>query len=169
MYFPDRADREGFLLTNKEIQELLSLLQSTNVTVFELEQDGVRIKIQKSALSSGEVLRFQTPRPVSGEVLEPGSAPPSVHPPTPSKANVRTITAPIVGTFYRSPSPEAGPYVEIGSTVQKGQILCIIEAMKLMNEIESEFDGTVKAIYMENGQSVEYGMPLIEIEISSEA
>ena len=156
-------------MTNEEIKALLNLLQSTNVTLFELEQEGVRIKIQKSPLSGGEVLRLPAARPSTGELSETGFAVLSPQTPPAPKANTRTITAPIVGTFYRSPSPEAATYVEIGSTVQKGQILCIIEAMKLMNEIESEFDGTVKAILMENGQSVEYGMPLIEIEIGPEA
>jgi acetyl-CoA carboxylase biotin carboxyl carrier protein len=155
-------------VTNEEIRALLNLLQSTNVTLFELEQEGVRIKIQKSPLSVGDTLRLPSIRSMGGEVPDSATNVPLQSAPTP-RANTRTITAPIVGTFYRSPSPEAAAYVEIGSVVQKGQILCIIEAMKLMNEIESEFDGTVKAIFMENGQSVEYGMPLIEIEIGPEA
>jgi acetyl-CoA carboxylase biotin carboxyl carrier protein len=155
-------------LTNEEIKALLALLQSTNVTLFELEQEGVRIKIQKSPLPAGEVFRLPASRPSAGELLDQASAEQSSQSVPPAKTNTRTITAPIVGTFYRSPSPEAAPYVEVGSVVQKGQILCIIEAMKLMNEIESEFEGTVKAILMENGQSVEYGMPLIEIEIGPE-
>ena len=81
---------------------------------------------------------------------------------------VRIITSPIVGTFYRSSSPDAAPYVEIGTVVTKGQILCIIEAMKLMNEIESEVEGTVRAFLVENGQPVEYGTPLIEIDTKAE-
>ena len=156
-------------MTNEEIKALLALLQSTNVTLFELEQEGVRIKIQKSPLSGGDAFRLPVTRPSTGELLEQGAAEQSSQNVPAQKTNTRTITAPIVGTFYRSPSPEAAAYVEVGSVVQKGQILCIIEAMKLMNEIESEFDGTVKAIVMENGQSVEYGMPLIEIEIGPEA
>ncbi|KGA93034.1 acetyl-CoA carboxylase biotin carboxyl carrier protein [Leptospirillum ferriphilum] len=156
-------------MTNEEIKALLALLQSTNVTLFELEQEGVRIKIQKSPLlPAGEVFRLPAARPSTGELLDQASAEQFSQSAPPTKTNTRTITAPIVGTFYRSPSPEAAPYVEVGSVVQKGQILCIIEAMKLMNEIESEFEGTVKAVLMENGQSVEYGMPLIEIEIGPE-
>ncbi|HWP35744.1 MAG TPA: acetyl-CoA carboxylase biotin carboxyl carrier protein, partial [Thermodesulfobacteriota bacterium] len=76
----------------------------------------------------------------------------------------RTVTSPIVGTFYRAASPDAPPYVEVGSVVKKGQVLCIIEAMKLMNEIEAEFDGRVVAILVENGQPVEFGEPLFHIE-----
>ncbi|MHB1285649.1 MAG: acetyl-CoA carboxylase biotin carboxyl carrier protein [Leptospirales bacterium] len=156
-------------MTNSEIQELLALLQSTNVTVFELEQEGTRIKIQKSPLLISEGLRtapYQQHR-----VGDFHSGLPSERTPAPEATVTthRTITAPIVGTFYRSASPESAPYVEIGSPVQKGQILCIIEAMKLMNEIESEFDGVVRAIFLENGQSVEFGMPLIEIEPTVES
>jgi len=74
------------------------------------------------------------------------------------------VTAPVVGTFYRSPAPDADSYVEVGSLVKKGQVLCVIEAMKLMNEIESECDGRISAILVENAQPVEYGQPLFLME-----
>lgn len=155
-------------MNNEEIREILALLQGTNITVFELERDGVRIKIQKSPLLVGEGTRL----PPAGLAPHEGMAriytTPSPAERTPA-ANVRVITAPIVGTFFRAPSPDTSPYVDVGAPVQKGQILCIIEAMKLMNEIESEFDGTVRAILLENGQAVEFGTPLIEIELSPEA
>jgi acetyl-CoA carboxylase biotin carboxyl carrier protein len=83
---------------------------------------------------------------------------------TEEETRLITITSPIVGTFYRAPSPEAAPFVEIGSRVKKGQVLCIVEAMKLMNEIESEIDGTIIKALVENGQPVEYGEPLFLIE-----
>jgi acetyl-CoA carboxylase biotin carboxyl carrier protein len=155
-------------MNNEEIREILALLQGTNITVFELERDGVRIKIQKSPLLVGEGIRL----PPAGMAPQEGMAriytTPSPAERTPA-ANTRVITAPIVGTFFRAPSPDTSPYVDVGAPVQKGQILCIIEAMKLMNEIESEFDGTVRAILLENGQAVEFGTPLIEIELSPEA
>lgn len=156
-------------MTNSEIQELLALLQGTNVTIFELEQEGTRIKIQKSPLAVSESFRAFPSQ--QHRVEGTSQVYPADHPPVSGnqKTSLRTITAPIVGTFYRSASPESAPYVEVGAPVQKGQILCIIEAMKLMNEIESEFDGTVRSIFLENGQSVEFGMPLIEIELSSES
>ena len=156
-------------MTNSEIQELLALLQNTNVTVFELEQEGTRIKIQKSPLAVSDAFRIlpsQQNRIEGVNVGTPSDRTTVSGSPNPSH---RIITAPIVGTFYRSASPESAPYVEIGAPVQKGQILCIIEAMKLMNEIESEFDGIVRAIFLENGQSVEFGMPLIEIELTAES
>jgi acetyl-CoA carboxylase biotin carboxyl carrier protein len=83
---------------------------------------------------------------------------------TEEETRVITVTSPIVGTFFRAPSPEADPFVETGSKVKKGQVLCIVEAMKLMNEIESEVDGVVIKILVDNGQPVEYGEPLFLIE-----
>ena len=80
------------------------------------------------------------------------------------RSHLVTVTSPIVGTFYSAPSPDAGPFVEVGSMVKAGQVLCVIEAMKLMNEIESEVEGTVVRILVENGRSVEYGEPLFLIE-----
>ena len=79
------------------------------------------------------------------------------------KKSGNVIKSPLVGTFYAAPSPEAEPYVKVGDTVKKGQVLGLIEAMKLMNEIESDFDGTVAEVYVKNGESVEYGMPLFRI------
>ncbi|MHB1605557.1 MAG: acetyl-CoA carboxylase biotin carboxyl carrier protein [Leptospirales bacterium] len=156
-------------MTNAEIQELLALLQASNVTNFELEQDGTRIKIQKSPLSISEGFRSFPSQQHRVEGISQGATTDQAPVSGNQKTNLRTITAPIVGTFYRSASPESAPYVEIGAPVLKGQILCIIEAMKLMNEIESEFDGTVRSIFLENGQSVEFGMPLIEIELNPES
>jgi len=153
-------------MTNPEISELLALLQGTNITVFELEREGVRIRIEKPAYSASAGMKLIPREPLSEYQLSEGFKQPAT--PHSDKESSRNVTSPIVGTFYRSPSPESGPYVEIGSVVRKGQILCIIEAMKLMNEIESEFDGIVKAILVEDGRAVEFGTPLIEIAITPE-
>ena len=80
--------------------------------------------------------------------------------------NIKVMTSPMVGTFYRAASPEAQPFVEVGTTIKSGQALCIIEAMKLMNEVESEFSGKIVSILVENGQPVEYGEPLFHVEVS---
>jgi acetyl-CoA carboxylase biotin carboxyl carrier protein len=96
--------------------------------------------------------------PAAGGAESPAAAP------TPAEPAGHTLKSPMVGTFYRSPSPGAPSFVEVGQTVSKGQTLCIIEAMKLLNEIESDAAGTVKAILVENGQPVEYGQPLFLIE-----
>ncbi len=153
-------------MTNPEISELLALLQGTNITVFELEREGLRIRIEKPAYTTTAGIKLLTRESSSEHHLSEGLK----HPATPQsdKESSRNVTSPIVGTFYRSPSPEAGPYVEIGSVVRKGQVICIIEAMKLMNEIESEFDGIVKTILVEDGRAVEFGTPLIEIAITPE-
>jgi len=94
------------------------------------------------------------------------SVPETKTPAAEKKSNQEMVTSPFVGTFYRSPSPDADPYVTVGQVVKKGEILCIIEAMKLMNEIESDFDGKVVAIYPENGQPVEFGEKLFLIEVT---
>jgi acetyl-CoA carboxylase biotin carboxyl carrier protein len=84
---------------------------------------------------------------------------------SPTPSNQKQVTSPFVGTFYRAPSPEAGPYVKEGQSVKKGDTLCIVEAMKLMNEIESDFSGKIVSILVENGQPVEFGEPLFVIEV----
>lgn len=146
----------------KELKELIDLVQGSQVVELELEKSGVRVRIKKAL-----------PAPPSAPVPSPGqtssASQAAVHPdshaqrPSLDQPGMVTIKAPVVGTFYRSPSPEASAYVEVGSEVKKGDILCIIEAMKLMNEIESECDGKVSVILVENGQSVEYGQPLFLI------
>ncbi|EQD72746.1 Acetyl-CoA biotin carboxyl carrier [mine drainage metagenome] len=141
-------------------------MQGTNITVFELEREGLRIRIEKPAYSTSAGMKLIARDPLLEHPSTAGFSQSETLPA--NKESSRNVPSPIVGTFYRSPSPEAGPYVEIGSVVRKGQILCIIEAMKLMNEIESEFDGVVKAILVEDGRAVEFGTPLIEIAITPE-
>jgi acetyl-CoA carboxylase biotin carboxyl carrier protein len=140
-----------------EIRHILDLLKETDITEFQIERDGVKLKIKREKFFAPlEVSRPSQVPPVS-ETKEAEEAPPE-------ETNLVTITSPIVGVFYRSPSPDAPHFVEEGSTVKKGQVLCIVEAMKLMNEIESDVDGIVRKILVENGQPVEYGEPLFLIE-----
>ncbi len=153
-------------MTNEDIKEILGLVREHNLLSFEFERDGARIKIARSPLAAGTLRISQ-----EGEEAPPSLAGPATPPsslPAARSEKIRVISSPIVGTFYRSSSPDAAPYVEVGSPVAKGQILCIIEAMKLMNEIESEIDGTVRAFLVDNGQPVEYGTPLIEIDLKAE-
>ena len=147
----------------KELKELIELIQQSEIAELELEKSGVRVRIKKE--------RSSLPRPpILEEIPSVSSAPQeALQPPTtPAQAAVPagwlTLTAPVVGTFYRSPAPDADPYAEVGSVVKKGQIICVIEAMKLMNEIESEWDGKIVEILVENAQPVEYGEPLFRIE-----
>jgi acetyl-CoA carboxylase biotin carboxyl carrier protein len=147
----------------KELKELIDLLKDTEVTELEIEKAGVKVRIKKgrtisaglSDQADGSAVTAIEKTPVP-ELTEAGEKP--------ADKGVTTVTSPIVGTFYRSSSPEAPSYVDIGDVVKKGQVLCIIEAMKLMNEIESEVDGKVIEILLENAQPVEYGEPLFRIE-----
>ena len=146
----------------KQIQDLIDLLKRNHLTELEIERAGVRIRVRHE-------IGVKT---VSAAVSEPGqtSLPAVAHHAVPASDLVEdaagqiTITSPIVGTFYRSPSPDADPYVEEGDYVKKGQVLCIVEAMKLMNEIESEVDGRVTKILVESTKPVEYGQALFLID-----
>ncbi|MDA8088251.1 MAG: acetyl-CoA carboxylase biotin carboxyl carrier protein [Nitrospiraceae bacterium] len=137
----------------EDIKALLELLKDTDVTEIQVEKEGSKVKIRRG--------RFYTSVEFPAEA--PG-APPQIKHEEAEKDRLITITAPLVGTFYRAPTPEAPSFVEIGSFVKKGQVLCIVEAMKLMNEIESEIEGQVVKVLVENGQPVEYGEPLFLIE-----
>jgi acetyl-CoA carboxylase biotin carboxyl carrier protein len=146
-------------MDHDEIKKVIEFLKDTDVTELLIEKDGSKLKIKR------EKYLYNT-----------GPTPPPVFPPIPEvqetvKESVDehyvSITSPIVGIFHRAPSPEAPPYVDVGTVVRKGQVLCIVEAMKLMNEIESDTNGIIKKIPVENGQPVEYGETLFLIEPSS--
>ncbi len=152
----------------KEIQELIKILDESNLTYLELEQDGSRIVLKKEATKYA--LQEAIPViPPSGQALSTGPGPVSApSPATEQQAEVgqpagEVIKSPIVGTFYAAASPEAEPFVKVGSMVKKGDTLCIIEAMKLMNEIEAEEDLVILDILVQDGQMVEYGQPLFLI------
>ena len=151
-----------------EVKQILELVKEHDLSEFELEHEGLKIRVRKDARG----------RLVPEIAAVPHHALPAVHPaPAPLPAPAATtlvppdesaefaiVKSPIVGTFYRSPEPGAAAFVEVGAPVKKGQVLCIIEAMKLMNEIESEYDGEVAKVYVENGQPVQYGERLFAIK-----
>lgn len=142
----------------ENLKELISLLKDTDITELLVEKEGVKVKIRRDRISGRhEVLK--TIPAGAGEAREEGP----VTGPEPEGRHF-TVKSPIVGTFYRSSSPDAEPFVDAGTVVKKGQILCIIEAMKLMNEIESEIDGVVTKILVDNGHPVEYGESLFLLE-----
>jgi acetyl-CoA carboxylase biotin carboxyl carrier protein len=146
----------------KQIQELIDLLRHNNLTELEFERHGVRIRLRHDLIAKSPVPAVQESAPV---VIQHPSHPISTTvPAVEGTTGFATVTSPIVGTFYRSPSPDADPYVEEGDSVKKGQVLCIIEAMKLMNEIESEVDGRIVKILVESTKSVEYGQALFLID-----
>ena len=146
----------------KELKELIDLIQKSEVAEIEFEKAGVRVRIKKqyaTAIPPPPPVETSSAPPVAVETPSPQPAQPAPA----EQSGLFTLTSPVVGTFYRSASPDTEPYVEVGSIVKKGQILCVIEAMKLMNEIESEFDGKIVEILAENAQPVEYGEPLFRI------
>jgi acetyl-CoA carboxylase biotin carboxyl carrier protein len=156
-------------MTPKELRQILQALVEHGVSELTLETPDYKLTVRRG----GEVQMVAVPQvaaPVPAQVPAPVPAPAPAPAPAPEAPKADEcpgcveIRAPIVGTFYRAPAPDAPPYVKEGDRVEKGQVLCIIEAMKLMNEIESEVSGIVKKILVENGEPVEYGQPLFLIQ-----
>jgi acetyl-CoA carboxylase biotin carboxyl carrier protein len=161
----------------KEICDLIDVLVEREISEFEMEKGGVRIRIKRgsagaesgnshASTSTLPPAWASTPPPSSPAPVAMASATPAEIAPAEVTEDVHIIKSPIVGTFYNAPSPSAPPFVNVGDVVQVGQPLCIIEAMKLMNEIESEAAGEIVRIYVENGQPVEYGQSLFAIRPS---
>ena len=149
----------------EEINKIIKLLEEKNLAEFELEIEGFKIKISRN--SHMVSTPAQQPNQSAGQpVLQPqAGANPGAgeleH--QTGQASLHFVTSPMVGTFYRAPAPNAPPFIEVGEPVKKKQTLCIVEAMKLMNEIESDVDGIVKEIFIENGKPVEFGKKLFAI------
>jgi len=155
-----------------QLKQILTLVREHDLAEFEIEQEGLRLKIRKdtaggfatvpTALAAAAAAGANTgpppaPDPAAGTVGEVSEI-------ADGGVELAVVKSPIVGTFYGAPEPGAPAFVEVGATVKKGQVLCIIEAMKLMNEIDSEYDGEVVNIYVENGQPVQYGERLFAIK-----
>ena len=160
----------------KEILELIDKVAEKGIVSLELEQAGVKVRIEgKSAqptyipafAPSGQQQEIPMMQASPAPALNP--APAAAAPPAPvadvNDPSIHIITSPIVGTFYRTPNPEAAPFVNVGDRISKGQVLCIVEAMKLMNEIESDIEGTITQIFPQNGQPIEYGEKLYAVKL----
>ncbi|HEX6083445.1 MAG TPA: acetyl-CoA carboxylase biotin carboxyl carrier protein [Thermoanaerobaculia bacterium] len=162
-------------MKHSEILELIDKVAEHGIHSVEVEQAGTRVKIEGKSSQPAQVIHV-------GEMKSEGSAPVvssvSAPPETPksseekakkaqeeSDVGLHIITSPIVGTFYRAASPESPPFVNVGDRITKGKVLCIVEAMKLMNEIESDIDGVIAKIYPQNGQPVEYGENLYAVKV----
>jgi len=148
----------------KEIKSLIKMVMETDISEFELENSEEKIKIKRG--STQEVIHYQTPQQI---MFPQASAPQITEVPAavvqaPAEEKGESVTSPIVGTFYRAPAPDSPPYVEVGQIVEKGQVFCIVEAMKLMNEIEAEYRCTILKICKENAQPVEFGDVLFVVE-----
>jgi acetyl-CoA carboxylase biotin carboxyl carrier protein len=159
----------------EELRELIALLRDNGLAELELEREDFRIRLRREGVSvSGDHAQYvAVPASVPAPAPAPNSASSAAAPTHPGAQasgaasqdqDLHMIQSPIVGTFYRSPSPSADPFVKIGSNVAPESVVCIIEAMKLMNEIQAEISGEVVKIYVENGQPVEYGQPLFGVK-----
>ena len=170
------ASRPAASVNMEELRELIALLRDNGLAELELENEGFRVRLRRDSagVETGRFIETHSaasaPSAPPVQASAPPPAPGPTHPGTQASTeasqdqDLHIIPSPIVGTFYRSPSPTAEPFVKIGTNVEPDSVVCIIEAMKLMNEIQAEAAGEVVKIYVENGQPVEYGQPLFGIK-----
>ena len=147
------------------IRKLVKLVDTSDVTDLEIEENGIRVKIAKKIRGVKAVTQPQILSPSQTAPQAPSSEESSPAKEE-TKEKLHEVHSPIVGTFYRAPAPDADPYVQVGDTVSQGSVLCIVEAMKLMNEIESDVSGKIVKILVENGKPVEYNQPLFLVKTS---
>jgi acetyl-CoA carboxylase biotin carboxyl carrier protein len=165
-----RKDVPGGSVSLKSLKKIVTIMNRAQLTELDIEQEGIKIHLRKgpshfqaTTAAAGVPALPMMPAPVAVPLAVP--APAAVAAPVPTEdANLHTITSPMVGTFYRSPAPDANPYVSEGSNVDEATVVCIIEAMKLMNEIKAEVKGVIRKILVENAQAVEFGQPLFMVE-----
>jgi len=160
---------KGNLMDIKQIQELVKIINKTNIAEISIEEEGLKITIkQKEEIVQQVVAAPAVPTPVAAAPLvaapAAAAAAPKAEAPAKEADNLVAIKSPMIGTFYRSPSPDKPPFIEIGSDVTPGKVVCIVEAMKLFNEIESEIRGKVVKILVEDASPVEYDQPLFLVE-----
>jgi acetyl-CoA carboxylase biotin carboxyl carrier protein len=167
------------IINVEQLKQILDLVREHDLSELEIEQEGLRVKVRKDATGGlvvhpvgGAALHVPAARATGAAQTSPAATAPAASAATSatplaehaeSDIELAVVKSPIVGTFYRSPEPGAPSFVEIGTSVKKGQVLCIIEAMKLMNEIDSEYDGEIANVYVESGQPVQYGERLFAI------
>jgi acetyl-CoA carboxylase biotin carboxyl carrier protein len=147
------------------VEELAEILRRQDLSELSIESEGMKIQLRRGGgapMVAAPVMGAPVVAPTAAPAPVPAAAPAPKAETT--DGNISYITSPFVGTFYRSPGPDAAPFVDVGNRFKKGQVLCIVEAMKLMNEIESEIDGTVVQVLVDNGHPVEYGEPLFKIK-----
>ena len=160
-----------------ELNKILDIVREHELSEFELEREGFKIRIKKGNLVQASGLDVSPPAHQTIQHSGPAAGMPAPTVPGPVSAeeapaaeevDLAILKSPIVGTFFRASEPNAAPFVEVGDVVKKGQVLCIIEAMKLMNEIDSEYEGEIVKIYVDNGQPVQYGERLFAIKAPSD-
>lgn len=148
----------------KEIKQIVDLMKRSDLTEFELEEKDLKLRICRDSLTNATVVA--APAPVAHAPAPAPAAAPASSAPAADKeeAGVQIIKSPMVGSFYRASSPDSKPFVDVGTKVKADSVVCIIEAMKVMNEINAELSGTIVEILVENGQAVEYGQPLFKVK-----
>jgi acetyl-CoA carboxylase biotin carboxyl carrier protein len=165
------GDAPNTRMTFDEIKQLLEIVREHELWEFELEREDFKIRIRRGGVPAITLPGIAGSEPVIAATMPiaaataaaPASSPASAHAETDNEVELAVVKSPIVGTFYRAAEPDAPPFVQVGDTVRKNQVLCIIEAMKLMNEITSEYEGEIVKVYVENGQAVQYGERLFAI------
>ena len=164
-----RPKSEKGRLELQEIKRLIEMIERSPITEFELVDKDLRIRISKNGRESAQVITSAPAAVVSVPLAVPGDGlAPAAPLPVPAKtASLHEVKSPMVGTMYRAPAPDADPYVRVGDMVEPGKVLCIVEAMKLMNELECEVSGKIVEICVENAQPVEFGQVLFRIEAAS--
>jgi acetyl-CoA carboxylase biotin carboxyl carrier protein len=145
----------------RKLKKLIDLVEESGISELELTEDGEKVRISRNFTSNAPAQQYNYAPPA--QYTAAPVAAPAAESPAPAAEEGHAVKSPMVGTFYRSPSPDAKAFVEVGDTVAVGDTLCIIEAMKLLNEIESDKAGVVKKILVDNGQAIEYGEPLFFI------
>ena len=154
-----------------DIRQILDLVREHDLAELEIERDGLKVRVRKAGdrvdiIPPVALPVAPAPVPAAAAALPPPPQPVAVPAEEPTEVDLAVIKSPIVGTFYRAAEPGAPPFVDVGDSVRKGQVLCIIEAMKLMNEIESECDGEISAVYVENGRPVQFGDRLFAVKVA---
>lgn len=150
----------------RKLKKLIDLVQESGIAELEITEGEEKVRIARGGaviVAQGQAAPAPAAAPASASAPASSAAPVPVAPEPPAASDGHAMKSPMVGTFYRAPSPDAKPFVEVGQVVKEGQTVCVIEAMKLMNEIEADASGTVKAVLVENGQPVEYGQVLFII------
>lgn len=146
----------------RKLKKLIDLVEESGISELELTEGEEKVRISRALMPAASMTHYvSAPAPAATATVTPAAAPAPAA--VPAEEVGQIVKSPMVGTFYRASSPDAKAFVDIGSTINSGETLCIIEAMKLLNEIESEYSGVVKKIFVENGQPVEYGEPLFLI------
>lgn len=147
----------------RKLKKLIDLVQESGISELEVTEGEEKVRIAKQMTAAPIAHQVYAAAPVAHAAPAPAAAPAAAEASAPALPEGHVVKSPMVGTFYRASSPDAKPFVEVGDSVKQGQTLCIIEAMKLLNEIESDASGVIKAILVENGQPVEFGEPLFVI------